>query len=368
MRLSCNREKLWEATANVIRAVSSKSSIAALEGILLRAQGGRLSLTGYDLETGIFTDIEARIAEEGEIVLNAKLFSEIIRSLPEDTLNLAADEKKMTVITSGPAEFNILGFDPSEYPELPGMGETKALGIDAVVLKGMIRQTIFAVAQNDIKPVHTGVLFELGDGKIRLVAVDGFRLALRDEALADAPEMRFIVPGKALTEISRLISDNTENIKIDLGTRHILFELSGYTVISRLLDGDFLDYRRSVPEGYKTQIRLNVRQTAECIERISLLINDRMKSPVRCVLQENKVLVSCVTAAGKANDELAAEIEGELLEIGFNNRYFLDALKNCECDELLLQINGALSPMKLVPCDGDSFLFLVLPVRLKAGT
>ncbi len=367
MRFLCQRKTLWEATANVQRAVSSKSSIAALEGLLLKAKAGKLSLTGYDLEVGILTEIEATVEKEGEIVLNAKLFSEIIRSLPEETLQITVDEKRMAVITSGPSEFNILGFDASEYPELPQIGDTRRLEIDASVLKGMIRQTIFAVAQSDVKPVHTGVLFELGADNLRLVAVDGFRLAMRNEPLAGAPDMRFIVPGKTLSEISRLILEETGNVRIDLGFRHILFEMEGYTVISRLLDGDFLDYERSIPDGYKTQIRLNVRQATECIERISLLISDRMKSPVRCLLENGRIFLSCVTAAGKANDEFDAQMEGDMLEIGFNNRYFLDALKNSECDEVLLQLNGALSPMKIVPDDGNGFLFLVLPVRLKAG-
>lgn len=366
MKFTCNRQQLVDAVSNVQRAVSTKSSVPALEGILFRASGNTITLSGYDLELGMTTSIEASIEEGGNIVLSARLFGDIVRRLPADTVNLTADEKYMTTITSGASEFSIVGIPAEEYPELPSVTGETSIKISHAILKGMIRQTIFAVADNDAKPIHTGTLFEIGNNKIRLVSVDGYRLALREETAKCTEELSFVVPGKTLGEVLKLLGDGEDELEILVGRRHIIFHIGMYSVISRLLEGEFLDYKAAIPASAATEIVVKTRAFIDSVERVSLLITDRLKSPVRCVFDENQVKISCSTAIGRANDEFEAQITGPGVEMGFNNRYLLDALRNTEGDEAKIQLNGALSPMKIVPREGDSFLFLVLPVRLKS--
>ena len=371
MKIQCQKSQLVEAVSNVQRAVSSKSTLAALEGILLKTTtNGDLKLCGYDLELGITTVIEAQVDEPGEVVLSARLFGDIVRRLPDETVTILVDEKMITQITCGPSEFSIVGIPSSEYPELPSVEGASSIDLTSPILKSMIRQTLFAVADTDAKPVHTGTLFNIENGIIRLVSVDGYRLAMRTEMInlkfEDEDEIRFVVPGKTLSEVIKLLPDQDENVEILVGRRHIIFKIEKYSVISRLLEGEFLDYKAAIPAQFTTEVTVNTRNLINSVERVSLLITDRLKSPVRCIFSEDgEIKISCVTSIGKANDELSAQITGPEVEIGFNNRYLLDALRNADTDEVKVQLTGPVSPMKIVPTQGDSFLFLVLPVRLK---
>ncbi len=354
-----------DAVLNVQRAVSSKSSVPALEGILIKTQENEITLCGYDLELGMTTKIEASVEEKGSVILSARLFGDIVRRLPADMVSVSVDPKNITTIKSGPAEFSIVGIPAEEYPELPTITGETSIKIAHNVLKSMIRQTIFAVAESDAKPVHTGTLFELGKNKIRLISVDGYRLALREETAKCEEEITFVVPGKTLSEVLKLLEDDDTELEILIGRRHILFQIGSYCVISRLLEGEFLDYKAAIPASSTSEVIVSTRSFINSVERVSLLITDRLKSPVRCQFEDNEIRVSCSTAIGRANDQLDANITGSNVEMGFNNRYLLDALRNTEGDEVKIQLNGALSPMKVLPREGDAFLFLVLPVRLK---
>lgn len=367
MKIICNTQLLSEACLNVQRAVSTKSSIPAIEGILLEARGGVLTLTGYDLEVAIHTAINVRIEEQGSIILGAKLFCDILRRLPDDAVSIETDERQTAVITSGQAEYSLIGISADEYPELPNIEFDSPLVISRNMLRDMIGKTIFAVATNDAKPVHTGVKFELEENQLRLVAVDGYRLAMRTETLIyKGDETSFVVPAKTLNEVTKLLGEEESTMEIGVGKRHIMFKIENYVVISRLLDGEFLDYRSAVPASSTTTVKVNTRNITKMVDRTSLIITDRLKSPLRCIFSENSIKTSCITSIGKAMDQIDAEISGARVEIGFNNRYFLDALHAVDTDMVRIELNGALSPMKILPPDGESFLFLVLPVRLKS--
>jgi DNA polymerase-3 subunit beta len=229
----------------------------------------------------------------------------------------------------------------------------------------MIRQTIFAVAESDAKPIHTGTLFEIKENRIREVSVDGYRLAMRSERVQNEEEFSFVVPGKTLSEVLKLLSDEDKNVTISDGSRNIIFGIENYSVLSRLLEGDFLDYNAAIPTSHATEISVQTRSFIDSVERVSLLITDRLKSPVRSIFDRNEIKLSCSTAIGKASDQFTAQLSGDSVEMGFNKRYLLDALRNTEGDEIKIQLNGPLSPMKVLPKNGDAFLFLVLPVRLK---
>ena len=365
MKMICNRQQLVEAVLNVQRAVSSKSSVPALEGILIKADSEGVLLCGYDLELGMTTSVEAQVTEPGGVVLSARLFGDIVRRFPAETVSISVDEKNMATLISGASEFSIAGIPAQEYPELPSVAEETSVLLPHGVLKSMIRQTIFAVADNDAKPVHTGTLFELSENKIKLVSVDGYRLAMREETAACSQEMTFVVPGKTLSEVLKLLGDGDDTLTLQIGRRHILFNIGDYTVISRLLEGEFLDYNAAIPASHATEVVVNTRAFIDSVERVSLLITDRLKSPVRCAFEDGQIRLSCSTAIGRASDEFEAKLSGPPVEMGFNNRYLLDALRNTEGDEARVQLSGPLSPMKVLPREGNSFLFLVLPVRLK---
>lgn len=370
MKFTCAKESIAEAVNNVSPAVSSKSALTALEGILLSCRGGELSLTGYNLELGITKVIPVTAKEDGNIILPAKLLAEILNKAGSGEVSFSTDEKNLTVISTGSSEFTILGIDAKEYPEIPSITDKNTFSLPNSLLKGMIGQTNFAVSQSDQIPITTGTLFDLCDGTLSMVAVDGCRLALRKEQVKVDGEFYFVVPGKTLVEIQKLLiklagGDADDMVEMNVSRKHIIFSVGGYSVVSRLLEGEFLDYRAAIPAEKKTTVRISTREFIRSIDLTSIIITDKIKSHIRCEFTGEDVNVSCVTTIGKANDSLKASITGEEVTIGFNNKFMTDALKASECDEVLIEMNGPLSPMKILPTDGDSFLFLVLPVRLK---
>ncbi len=365
MKIICQKDLLVEAVSNVSRAVSSKSPVPALEGILIKAADGQITLVGYDLEIGIVTKIDADVKEAGDIVLTARLLLDIIRRIPSDTISISCDEKQLCVIKGGVSEFTILGIPASDYPELPAVDENSSLVLKQGVLKSMIDQTLFAIATTDSKPVHTGSLFDIKNENITLVSVDGYRLALRKEPFIADQETSFIVPGKTLAEVSKILKEEENEVCMVVSHKHIIFRIDGYNVISRLLEGDFLDYNAAIPKTEKTTVEVSTRQLIEGIERTSLLISDRLRSPLKLNMVDDKIKISCNTTMGKAYDEVDCKLSGDGTNMGFNNKYLLDALKASDCDMVKLLINGPVSPMRVVPLEGESFLFLVLPVRVK---
>lgn len=366
MKFTVNKSDITEAVSNIQRAVSTKTSIPALEGILLSATETGLELCAYDLELGITTVIPAFVMEPGKAVLSAKLFSDIVRRTPAETVTVSVDEKNMATLESGYSRFSIIGIPAEEFPELPKLSDSTQISLPGALLKSMIRQTLFAIAESDAKPIHQGSLFSLENGILDVVSVDGYRLAVRREPVDFSEDLSFVVPGKTLSELLKLIKDSEEPVEISAGRRHILFKIDNYTVISSLLEGEFLNYVAAIPPESQTEVVLKTREAIDSVERVSLLITDRLKSPIRCLFDNNEVKLNCTTSMGRASDQLDVEMTGQSVEIGFNNRYLLEALRNTECDEVKVQLGGPLSPMKVVPKEGDSFLFLVLPVRLKS--
>ena len=366
MHIICDKVELIEAVGNVQRAVSTKASLPALEGILMRAQGSTLYLAGFDMELGISTTIPATVREPGEIVLSARMFSDIVRKMPGDHVSIQTDDRYNTVIRNEVTEFSIIGMSAADYPDIPNVEDGTSVTLSQSVIKSMIRQTIFAVAApNDPRPIYTGTLFELLPQELRLVSVDGYRLAMRSEPMQNEEELSFVVPGKTLQEILKLLKDEEKPCSLIVGRRHIIFEIDGYAVISRLLDGEFMAYDKIISPDLSTTVTVNTRQFMDAVDRVSLVLNDRLKSPLVCEFRDNSIAVSCTTPLGSANDSIPAAIDGAEEEMGFNSRFLLDALKNSETDEVSVQLAGALKPMKILPKEGNAFLFLVLPVRLK---
>lgn len=369
MKFSCEKALLQSAIATASRAVSPKSSIPALEGILLEAEND-LRLTGYNLETGIRTVVPADIQSTGSLVLGARLFGEIIRKLPDDIV-LFSTNQYMVNIKCGMSEFNILATDPEEFPELPTVEYQNSLLIGQEKLKSMISQTLFAVSDNESRPIHTGSLFEVDQEGLTIVSVDGYRLALRHEPLEQkegAESFSFVVPGAALSEVEKICDHTDEPASVTQGARHIMFKVGSTMLVARRLEGEFLAYKQAVPRNNPIHIEGETRTLTASIDRVSLIISDKLKSPLRCVFEDNLLKISTRTAIGDAADQCPVVGDGGGLEIGFNNKYLMDALKAAPADRVRLELSTGVSPCVILPDnDSDHFLYMVLPVRLKAG-
>ena len=270
----------------------------------------------------------------------------------------------VTYITSGNASYQIVGLSAAEYPDLPKFEETDKIVINGGILKDMIRQTIYAVSDNTSKPIYTGSLFEIKDKIMTIVAIDGYRMAIRKEQIDSDSENSFVIPKKTQSEVLKLITDEEENVEIVIGQRHTLFKVGSFYVISRLIEGQFIDYNSTIPTGTATEAVVNTREISSAVERMSLLASEKIPSPVKCEFSCDEIKLTCKTSMGKANDSIRTTISGDDVEIGFNNRYLLDAIKNCETDEIRLILNGGLSPMIIKPVKSDDFLYLVVPMRI----
>lgn len=372
MKIQCDKQALSEAISGVSKAVTQRSNFSALEGILFQAEHDKLTLTGYDLEIGITTQIDAQVKDEGSVVLNARLVGDMVRRLPADLVEIECGDNLYTTIKGGITEYNITGISAKEYPELPAAalpGEnkadvTEALSINGQILKEMIETTIYAVSQDDKKPAQNGEKFVLEEDKLTLVALDGFRLAICERPVKAKIPISMVIPARTLNELARLVGDSDEDVSITVSRRYVVFTVRSYLIISRLLDDAFLDYKRTLNPNHVTRVVVDVRQFCDCIERASLLITERLKNPLRITFGE-QLTVRCQTDLGKVMDSIDCQFEGENMEVGFNNRYLLDALRNSGSDKVALELAGPLAPVKVLPVEGTDFLFLVMPVRFK---
>ena len=366
MKFTCNTSVLADACNIIQRGVPQKSTIPATEGLYMQAKSSRLTLTGYDLEVGITTAIDCSIESEGSVVINARLLCDILRRLPSAAVTINVDSHNLCKITSGESEFSLVGIPANDYPELPTVSGGIPFSIKQGVLRDMVKQTIFAVAVQDIKPVHKGIKFEVENNNLRLISCDGFRLAIRNEAIEYAGEdMTFVIPAKTLSEVVKLADDDESDISLSIGKKFVLFEIGSFRIISRLLEGEFFNYKNAIPAESSTKARVNLKLILDSVERTSLLITSKIKSPVRCVFDENSIKISSATALGAANDKIPASIEGKRVEIGFNNTYLTDCLKTVDVDEVLIELSSPVSPIIVKPIEGDNFIFLIIPMRLK---
>ena len=336
MKFTCEKYMLQMSVATSSRAALAKSTVPALEGLLIEA-GSNLCISGYDLKTGIRATVDADVIEQGDIVLNARLFGEIIRRLPDDLVTITVDERSMAVIECGMSQFEIMGFPASDYPELPTVDVQNSISVTEKTLKSVIAETNFAVSDNESRPIHTGSLFEVDGNMLTVVAVDGYRLAMRREPLENhtVEKNSFVVPGTALSEVEKIASENDNLVTISVGSKHVMFSIGDTVLISRRLEGEFLNYKNSIPHSSKYSIEVDRKMLVESVERVSLIISDKLKSPVRCTFEENVLKLLTTTVLGRASDECAVKGGGEGLEIGFNNKYLLDALKAASTEKNL---------------------------------
>lgn len=368
MKFRVARAEFLDAVLKMQKTVGSKSSMPVLEGILLSAEQGLLTLSSYNLEMGMKKEIYASCEQEGDIVINARLLAEILRKLRGIDVEIECDDRLVCHIKSGEAVFDIMGMQASDFPEMPSLTDGENLILKGEDFVEMVKGTIFAVSQIEgTRPILTGINISVKDGVLQFVAIDGYRLAIRRKNINIENNTEFIVSGKALNEVVKLIDENTENIEIKVGKRLILFKIDGYVFISRLLEGEFVNYEKIIPTEYKQCIEIENGEITDSIERVSLLINDTFSTPIRCAFYHDELNISCATSLGRAKEKLNIELEGEDFEIGLNSRYLLDALKACESDKIVIKLNGSNAGVTITPAENEDnkMLYLIMPMRLK---
>ena len=370
MKIVCYKDKIIKALNSVVKGVASKTTMPILEGILIQTNDNEIKLTTYDLEIGIEYIMECEVKEQGSTVVNAIMFSEIIRKLPDTEIYISLNDKNLLEIECEGSLYKLATMNPEEFPELPKIEIENSIKIDQNVLKNMIRKTIFAVSSEESRPIFTGCLFEIENNKLNLVAVDGFRLALRSIYLnKQTNNFNAVIPGKTLNEVNKIISDSFEPVKIGVSKNQALFEMDNCKIVTRILDGEFLNYKNVIPSNWETRIKVNKNSIQNSFERISLIsasaIEKEKKYPVKVQVDIGKVIISCTNQTGDAKEELFVSTEGKNLEAGFNPKYFLDALRAIDDEEVFIDFGTSISPCIIRPVDEGDYIYMILPIRLK---
>lgn len=371
MNFSCDKNLLLEAVSTVSRAVLPKATSPVMEGILMECyEEGRIKLIAYDLSMGIETEIPAEVPAGGTFVVNAKMFGDILRSMDNDVISFRMDEHLNLTLSCASVRFVIGCIDAAGFPQLPMIREDRSFEVKEDMLHSMLRQTLFAVSENNATPVLQGTQFRVGPDLLELVATNQYKLSIRREPfLYDGEPFRFIVPAKTVNELTRLLKDSDDPVRISLAERQIVFEMQNTVVISRLLEGEFLDYERILPTSFTTVATLKIDGLKRSMERASILLNnEKIRIPVRFSFEFESLVTSCRSTAGNTmTDEIPAHIDGPNLEIGFNNKYILEILAAAECDEIMIGLNRPNTLMKVTPVEGDRFIFMLSPMHLKNG-
>lgn len=366
MQLRCDKNELQEAVSTVLKAISSRTTMPILQCILLQATNNTLTLTGNDLELGIECKIKAEVIENGSIAIESKIFSEIVRKLPNYEVFISVDSNGLTKILCDKSKFNISGLPGNEFIHLPTVEKENSFPFSQLTLKEMIHQTIFSIAMEETRPVLTGELIEVKNQVIRMVSVDGYRVSIR-ESLLENPmnNIRLIVPGKTLNEINKILSGNEDDVlTIYYTDKHILFEFDSTLVVSRLLSGEFPNYEQIFSKDYETLITIDRKNTVNSLERASLVAREMKKNLIKMEINQEKMIITSNTDLGNVYDELEIKKEGKNIEIAFNPKYLIDALKVIDEDFINVQFTSSLNPCIIRPIEGNAYKYLILPIRL----
>ena len=370
MKFSCYRDNILKAINSVVKGVASKTTMPILEGILIQTNDNDIKLTTYDLEIGIEYVMECDVKEQGSTVVNAIMFSEIIRKLPDTEISININDKNLLEIECEGSLYKLATMNPEEFPELPKIEVENSIEIEQNNLKNMIRRTIFAVSSEESRPIFTGCLFEIKENRLNLVAVDGFRLALRSTILDNQTnDFSAVIPGKTLNEVNKILSDSFEPVKIGVSKNQALFEMDNCKIVTRILDGEFLNYKSVIPNNWETRVKVNKNSIQNCFERISLIsssvIEKEKKYPVKVLVDIGKIVISCTNQTGEAKEEIYVSTEGKNLEAGFNPKYFLDSLKAIDDEDVFIEFGTKISPCIIKSVENNDYTYMILPIRLK---
>lgn len=367
MNIKCKRKDLVDAISIVERAVAMKSTMNILEGIYMEAREGRIQFLSNNLELGLDCRISAEVSQEGAAVVKASLFSTAVKKLPdfEEDAFIEVNENDMIHLSCGNAKFDFSTAKADEFPRLPVVEEENSFRIKENILKSMIRQTIYAVAQTDIKPQLSGIYFDIKENDFHMVGCDGYRLAIRKELVENTGSLSFILPGKTAKELLSIIGDSEDEIEILLTKKNAQMNLKNCTMVTRLIEGEYLDYNSVCKHKNTLVITTETKKILDSIDRASLIVNETTKAHVVLKIEDDNVFINCETVMGKVKDKFSVDMSGEPIEIAFNPRYLMDAFKNCDCAEIKFSFSTPVNPTTIEPAEGDSFLYIVLPVRMR---
>lgn len=370
MKFVCEKDNILKAINSVTKAVAVRTTMPILEGILIQTNDNEVKFTTYDLELGIEYIINCNVQEQGSTVVNSIMFSEIIRKLPDSDIKITLNENNLLVIECEGSLYKLATMNPEEFPELPKINVENSLEIEQNSLKDMIRKTIFAVSTEENRPIFTGCLFEIKSNRLNVVAVDGFRLAWKTKMLQQTVnDFAAVIPGRSLNEINKIILDSFDTIKIGVAKNQALFEMENCKIVTRLLDGEFLNYSSVIPSTWETRIRVDKNAIQDCFERVSLIssssIEKEKKYPVKVTIDIGKVTISCTNQTGDAKEEMYVTTEGQNLEAGFNPKYFMDALRAIDDQEIFVNFGTSISPCIIKPVEEGDYTYMILPIRMK---
>ncbi len=367
MKIICSKSNLAKGVSIVSKAVPSKTTMPILECILIDASTDVIKLTANDMELGIETRIDGEILERGILALNAKIFSEIVRKLPDNDIVIETDANNQTIITCEKAKFNIAAQSGEDFSYLPVIEKEDYITVSEFTLKEVIRQTIFSIADNDTNKMMTGELFEIKDNVLRVVSLDGHRISIRKIDLKDSyGQRKVIVPGKTLQEISKIIGGEAEqNVDISFTKNHIVFEFDKTIVVSRLIEGDYFKIDQMLSSDYETKVKINKREFLDCIDRATLLIKEGDKKPIIINIGEETMELKIKSQIGSMNEEIEITKEGKDLMIGFNPKFLIDALRVIDDEEVDLYFMNAKAPC-FIKDEQQSYIYLILPVNFNA--
>ena len=369
MKLICSKASLLKGVSIVSKAVPSRTTMPILNCILIDASANEIKLTANDMELGIETVIEGEIVERGIIALDAKFFSEIVRKLPDDDVVIESDDTFQTTITCEKAKFNIVGKSGEDFSYLPYIEKNESISISQFTLKDVVRQTIFSIADNDTNKLMTGELFEINENRLRVVSLDGHRISIRNIELKESySPLKVVVPGKTLQEISKILTGEAEDmVDIFFADNHILFEFDETKVVSRLIEGEYFHIDQMLSSDYDTKVKINKREFLSCIDRATLLIREGDKKPIILNIQDGSLQLKINSFVGSMNEEIEIEKEGKDLLIGFNPKFFIDALRVIDDEEVTLYMVNPKAPC-FIKDDAGTYVYLILPVNFNAAT
>lgn len=363
MKIKINQRDLAKHINIAQKGISSRTTLQILDGILLETHKDKLKLTGTDLEMSIETYVDCEIEREGSIVVNSRIFGDIIKKLPDSPIYIDIDNNNINIKCEN-SEFNILGNSAKEYPDLPIVLEHTTFQFPNDLFKSAIRQTVFATTQDETRPSLTGVLLEIVDETISFVALDGYRLALRKLPIKSNVEIKIIIPGRALNELNKIIEDNDSNMEIAAAPGHVVFNIGDTIVYSRLLEGQFFNYKEIIRKEHKTSAIVNKKAFQDSLERASLLAKEEKANLVKLSIVDGQILIKSNSEIGNVNETIMAEVSGENINIAFNSRYILEGIKVIDAEDIQLNLMGSLNPCIIKPLQDENYTYLVLPVRL----
>ncbi|MCI8485376.1 MAG: DNA polymerase III subunit beta [Lachnospiraceae bacterium] len=369
MKIICSKSNLLHGVNIVSKAVPSRTTMAILECILIDASTNEIKLTANDMELGIETKIEGEIAERGVIALDAKIFSEIVRKLPDNDVTIETDASFKTIITCEKAKFNIIGKSGEDFSYLPYIERNQPVILSQFTLKEVIRQTIFSIADSDTNKLMTGELFEIKENQLKVVSLDGHRISIRTIELKEPYEdHKVVVPGKTLQEVSKILpGDANESVSMFFTDNHIVFEFASTTVVSRLIEGEYFKIEQMLSSDYETKIKINKRELLDCIDRATLLVKEGDKKPIIMNITDGNMELKISSFIGSLNEDIDIQKDGKDILIGFNPKFFIDALRVIDEEEVTLYMVNPKAPC-FIKDDNETFIYLILPVNFNAAS